>query len=374
MKKLQMVDLQNQYQNIKPQIDEAINKVLSSSLYINGEIVDNFKENLANYLNVKTVIPCANGTDAIMASIMSLDLEPGSEIITSDFSFIAAVEMIKLLGFKPVLVDVEEDSFNINADIIEKKISKKTKCIISVNIFGQSCNIEKIMEIAKKHNLYVIEDNAQSIGAEFTFNNNHNQKAGTIGHIGTTSFFPSKNLGCFGDGGAIFTNDNILADRIAKITNHGMKTRYHYDMVGINSRLDALQAAVLNVKLKYLDEYNQKRNQAAKTYNKYLSGIDKIITPYEYPKSSHIYHQYTLKVNSKIRDDLKKYLDEKSIPTMIYYPIPLHKHKPYASDINNADELIVSKKLSKSVISLPIHTEMDEEQIKYICENIINFL
>jgi len=373
MKPIRMVDLLGQYHKIKSEIDHAIMDVVEQTAFINGSYVSDFSENLENYLNVKHVIPCANGTDALQIAMMALDLQPDDEVITAPFTFIATAEVISLLKLKPVFVDVDYHTFNINTDLIEKAITNKTKAILPVHLFGQSANMEEIMNISKKYNLYVIEDNCQAIGADFKFSNGKTQKAGTIGHVGCTSFFPSKNLGCFGDGGAIFTNDDQLADKMKMIVNHGMKIRYYHDIIGVNSRLDTIQAAVLNVKLKYLDDYIHSRQNAAAFYNEHLSNHPNIETPHVSEFSTHVYHQYTLKINNADRNELQKYLANNNIPAMIYYPVPLHLQKAFHNSDFTSGMYPVSEQLCEIVLSLPMHTELDEEQLSYICRTILNY-
>ncbi|WP_100613326.1 DegT/DnrJ/EryC1/StrS family aminotransferase [Confluentibacter citreus] len=382
MKKIQMVDLKGQYAQIKDVVNSSIQEVIETTTFINGPKVHEFQKNLEQYLNVKHVIPCANGTDALQIAMMGLGLKPGDEVITADFTFAATVEVIALLQLTPVLVDVNEDDFNINIDAIKKAISPKTKAIVPVHLFGQCANMEAIMEISKAHNLYVIEDNAQAIGANYTYKSGKKVKAGTIGHVGATSFFPSKNLGCYGDGGAIFTNDDNLAHTLRGIVNHGMYERYHHDVVGVNSRLDSIQAAVLDAKLPYLNDYNKARQNAARKYNNAFEGIDAVVTPKVTIGCSaicdtcdcHVFHQYTLQLKGIDRDALVKHLNEKSIPCGVYYPIPLHNQKAYADSRYNESDFPVTNRLVKEVISLPMHTELDDEQIEYITSTIINFI
>lgn len=373
MNKIQMVDLKNQYQKIKSEVDSSIQSVIDSTAFIKGGIVDEFANNLANFLSVKHVIPCGNGTDALQIAIMSLGLKPSDEIICPSFTFIASAEVIGLLGFRPVFVDVDKDSFNVTAKNIEKAISVKTKAIIPVHLFGQAAPMEEILAIAKKYDLHVIEDTAQAIGADYTFSNGEKKKLGTIGTIGCTSFFPSKNLGCFGDGGAIFTNDDVLAEKMKMIANHGMKVRYHHEVLGVNSRLDSIQAAILNVKLKHLEEYQAARYKAAQVYTEGLKCIEEIETPVEVPYSTHVYHQYTLKIKNGLRDKLKDFLAENNIPAMVYYPIPLHLQKAFLQIARQGDELKVSEELSECVLSLPMHTELDEMQQSYMISKIKEF-
>lgn len=370
-----MVDLKGQYVKIKDVVDASIAEVLDNTAYINGPKVHEFQKNLETYLGVKHVIPCANGTDALQIAMMGLGLKPGDEVITADFTFAATVEVIALLQLTPVLVDVDPKSFNIDIDAIQKAITPKTKAIVPVHLFGQCANMEAIMEIAKAHNLYVIEDNAQAIGATYTYSNGKKEKVGTIGHVASTSFFPSKNLGCYGDGGAIFTNDDDLAHTIRGIVNHGMYERYHHDVVGVNSRLDSIQAAVLDAKLKQLDVYNSARIKAANAYDKAFENHQNIITPFrEGTQDNHVFHQYTLKVKNVDRDALAKHLNEQGIPCGVYYPIPLHLQKAYADSRYNEADFTVTNQLVKEVISLPMHTELDEEQITFITSTVINFV
>ena len=375
MKKIQMVDLKGQYEPLKEQIQKSFNQVLESTAFINGPQVHSFQKELEDYLGVKHVIPCANGTDALQIAMMGLGLKPGDEVITADFTFAATVEVIALLGSVPVLVDVEKDTFNIDIEAIKKAITPKTKAIVPVHLYGRPANMEAILEIAKEHNLFIIEDNAQAIGADYTFKNGKKQKLGTIGNVGATSFFPSKNLGCYGDGGAIFTNDDELAHILRGIVNHGMYIRYHHDVVGVNSRLDTLQACVLSAKLPHLDTYNQKRRAAAKKYSEKLQQNPNIIVP-EIPEgeTSHIFHQYTIRIINGKRDALAEYLTEKGVPFGIYYPIPLHSQKAYADERYNDKDFPVTNQLVKEVISLPMHTELDDEQIDFITKLIIDFV
>jgi dTDP-4-amino-4,6-dideoxygalactose transaminase len=374
MRKLQMVDLKTQYEFIKDEVDSSVLEIFKNGTFINGPSVKKFQSDLENYLEVKHVIPCANGTDALQIALMSLNLQPGDEIITSDFTFAATVEVIALLRLKPVLVDIEEDTFNINCDEIKKAITKKTKAIIPVHLFGQVENMDKVMEIAKSNNLFVIEDNAQGIGSNYFSSNNTIQKSGTIGDIGTTSFFPSKNLGCYGDGGAIFTNNDDLAHTIRGIVNHGMYVRYHHDVVGVNSRLDSVQAAILSVKLPLLDFYNERRKEASLLYSKELNQSKNLLIPFaKYNCQSHVFHQYTLRVLSGNRDELSKFLNDNNITHGIYYPIPLHKQKAYANASYDEENFKISNMMSKQVISLPMHSELDRDQIKFICNKVNEF-
>lgn len=373
MRKIQMVDLHSQYEKIKSEIDEAMSDVIKSTAFIKGAKVGEFANELASYLDVKHVIPCGNGTDALQIAIMSLGLKPSDEIICPDFTFIASAEVIGLLGYRPVFVDVDYDSFNVTAKNIEQAISIKTKAIIPVHLFGQAAPMEAILEIAKKYDLYIIEDTAQAIGADYIFSDERKQKLGTIGTIGCTSFFPSKNLGCYGDGGALFTNDDELAERLKMIANHGMKERYHHDILGVNSRLDTIQAAILSIKLKYLDQYEQARQQAAKRYDEAFEGIDDLLIPKKETFSTHVYHQYTLKVKGGKRDELKTFLEQNDIPAMIYYPVPLHKQKAFLPIARQGGTLNISETLAEQVLSLPMHTELDEEQQTYIINKVREF-
>ena len=370
MKKLQMVDLQTQYEFIKDQVDSSVLEIFKRGTFINGPSVKEFQTELEEYLKVKHVIPCANGTDALQIALMSLDLKPGDEIITSDFTFAATVEVIALLRLKPVLVDIDEDTFNIDCDEIIKAITPKTKAIIPVHLFGQVANMNKVMEIAKANNLFVVEDNAQAIGATY----NSNKKSGTIGDLGTTSFFPSKNLGCYGDGGAIFTNNDDLAHTIRGIVNHGMYKRYHHDVVGVNSRLDSVQAAVLKAKLPLLNFYNERRKEASILYSKNFKNNKNLITPIVKEScQSHVFHQYTLRVLNGKRDELSEFLNDNKIPHGIYYPIPLHRQKAYTDERYKKEDFKTSIMMSKQVISLPMHSELDEEQINFISQKVNQF-
>lgn len=369
VKEIRMVDLATQYQRIKTEVDAAIAEVLTSTQFIKGPQVKKFEDNLANYLGAKHVIGCANGTDALQIAMMALDLHPGDEVITTSFTFLATVEVIALLKLKPVLVDVTPDTFTMDIDSLKKAITPKTKAIVPVHLFGQCADMERIMEIAKQHHLYVIEDNAQAIGADYTFANGSKRKAGVIGHIGTTSFFPSKNLGCYGDGGAMFTNDDALAERIRMVANHGQSKQYVHDIVGVNSRLDTIQAAVLDVKLKYLDEYAAKRLAVANAYDAAFTNVDGVTTPARAQNSTHVFHQYTLQLNGLDRDVVRQKLQEKGVPSMIYYPIPVHKQKAYFDSMYTNEMFSVTNKLCETVLSLPIHTEMDSVQQDYIIES-----
>ncbi|MGB3608451.1 DegT/DnrJ/EryC1/StrS family aminotransferase [Psychroserpens sp.] len=382
MKKIQMVDLKGQYSKIKAEVDDSVLEVLDSTAYINGPKVHEFQKNLESYLSVKHVIPCANGTDALQIAMMGLGLKPGDEVITADFTFAATVEVIALLQLTPVLVDVDPITFNIDIDAIKKAITPKTKAIVPVHLFGMCANMDDIMEIAKSNDLYVIEDNAQAIGSTFTYSDGQKAKAGTIGHVASTSFFPSKNLGCYGDGGAIFTNDDDLAHTIRGIVNHGMYERYHHDVVGVNSRLDSVQAAILDIKLKKLDHYNLARQNAARAYNRAFSKHENIVIPSGKTACSgicdqcdcHVFHQYTLRVLNTDRDALVKHLNDNGIPCGVYYPIPLHRQKAYLDTRYNEADFTVTNQLVKEVISLPMHTELDDEQIEFITSTVIKFL
>ena len=378
-----MVDLKGQYEEIKETVNTSIQEVLNTTAYINGPYVKQFQAELENYLGVKHVIPCANGTDALQIAMMGLGLEQGDEVITADFTFAATVEVIALLKLTPVLVDVEPDTFNIDPKAIEKAITPKTKAIVPVHLFGQAANMDAILEIAKKHNLFVIEDNAQGIGATYTFNNGEKKKTGNLGHVASTSFFPSKNLGCYGDGGAIFTNDDQLAHTIRGIVNHGMYERYHHDVVGVNSRLDSIQAAVLLAKLPKLDQYNQARRSAAQKYTAAFAEMKTIETPVTHTSCNgicdtcdcHVFHQYTLKIKGGVdRDALVQHLNNNDIPCGVYYPIPLHSQKAYVDSRYNETGFPVTNQLVKEVISLPMHTELDNEQIDFITKTVIDFV
>jgi dTDP-4-amino-4,6-dideoxygalactose transaminase len=374
MKKIQMVDLRSQYLNIKPEIDKGIQEVIDSCAFINGPAVKNFQESLEKYLGIKHVIPCANGTDALQVSMMALGLKPGDEVITTSFTFIATAEVIALLKLTPVLVDVDPGTFNIDLKAIEKAITTKTKALVPVHLFGQCAPMEEIMALAKKHNLFVIEDNCQAIGSDYIFNDGSHKKAGTIGHVGCTSFFPSKNLGCYGDGGAIFTNDDELAKQLRVIVNHGMVVRYYHDVIGVNSRLDSIQAAILNAKLVHLDEYAAKRRAAADVYDTAFSNNPKLTTPVRYKKSTHVFHQYTLVTHNVDRKGLIEYLNSKEIPAMIYYPVPLHLQKAYLDPRYKPGDFPVTEALSESVFSLPMHTELDDEQLNHIVNSVLEFV
>ena len=374
MRPLQMVDLKQQYLKMKTEVDESILKVLDSSVFIGGKEVNDFGNSLASYLGAKYVIPCANGTDALQICLMALELQPGDEVITPSFTYVATAEVVALLGLKAVFADVLPDTFCMDPSSLEKLITPKTKAIIPVHLYGQAAPMEEILAIAGAHNIPVIEDNAQAIGADYTFSDGTKKKTGTMGLMGTTSFFPSKNLGCYGDGGAIITDNEALADRLKMIANHGQKVRYYHEMVGCNSRLDAIQAAILNIKLKKLDDYNSARRAAAGYYDHAFAASDKITTPFVAATNSHVYHQYTLKLEGADRDALRDDLEKKGIPSMLYYPVPVHRQKMFGtSGISNLN-LPVTDWLTGRVISLPMHTELDEEQLNYITTNVLDFV
>ena len=372
MKKIQMVDLQSQYYKIKSDVDNAVLNVLDSAAFINGPEVKSFQTELETYLDVKHVIPCANGTDALQIALMALDLKEGDEVITADFTFAATVEVIHLLKLKSVLVDVDYDTFTMDIDKLKAAITPNTKAIIPVHLFGQCANMEEILKVAKAHDLHVIEDNAQAIGADFTFSDGTVKKSGTMGILGTTSFFPSKNLGCYGDGGAIFTNDDELAHKIRGVVNHGMYERYYHDEVGVNSRLDSIQATVLRKKLPLLDTYNEARRKAADYYDEAFAGNPNILTPKRAENSTHVFHQYTLRILNGKRNELQAFLAEKEIPAMIYYPVALRKQKAYFQESDPKD-FVNTDQLLDQVISLPMHTELDDEQLKYITDAVLEF-
>jgi UDP-2-acetamido-2-deoxy-ribo-hexuluronate aminotransferase len=374
MRPIQMVDLKTQYHKIKNEIDAAIIEVLESSAFINGKPVQQFTDALAGYLDVKHVIPCANGTDALQIALMALDLQPGDEVITPSFTFIATTEVVALLKLKPMFVDVDAKTFCIDANELRNVITSKTKAIVPVHLYGQAANMEEIMKIAAEHKLFVIEDNAQAIGCDYFFNDGRKKKTGTIGTIGTISFFPSKNLGAYGDGGAICTNDDVLASKLKMIANHGQSKRYYHDIVGCNSRLDTLQAAVLNIKLKKLDEYIAARIKVADHYDKAFAENSHIITPHRASYSNHVFHQYTLILEGVDRNRLNEFLASKNIPSMIYYPVPGHRQKMFAAFNANEYHLPVTDWLTERVISLPIHTELDEEQLSYITQSVLEYI
>jgi UDP-2-acetamido-2-deoxy-ribo-hexuluronate aminotransferase len=373
MRDIQMVDLKIQYEHIQSEIDKAIRSVLNSTAFIKGHEVTIFEEELQNYLGIKHVISCANGTDALQIAMMALGLKPGDEVITTNFTFIATVEVVALLGLNLVIVEPEESSFNISPEAILKAITSKTKAIVPVHLFGQCANMEEIMKIANDNNLFVIEDAAQATGADYIYGDGTLKKAGTIGHIGTTSFFPSKNLGCYGDGGALFTNDDDLAKKLRSIANHGMKTRYYHDDIGVNSRLDTIQAGILSVKLKYLDSYNAARKAVASLYDEAFSGCNYIKVPERMSYSSHIFHQYTIRLKNGRRQELKEFLETKKIPSMFYYPVPLHMQKAYSNLGYKEGDFPVTEMLCREVISLPMYPELNQEQLDYITTNILNF-
>lgn len=373
MKKIQMVDLAAQYELIQSEIDNAVLNVIKSTAFINGPEVKTFQAQLEQYLNVSHVIPCANGTDALQIAMMALDLKPGDEVITASFTYVATAEVIALLGLTPVLVDVYPDTFNINIEQVKSAITTKTKAIVPVHLFGQCADMEPLLELAQTHNLYVIEDTAQAIGADYTFSDGTVKKAGTMGHIGATSFFPSKNLGCYGDGGAIFTQDDQLAKQMRMVVNHGQSVQYYHDVVGVNSRLDSIQAAILRVKLGHLDRYNQSRSAAAAYYSDKLKSCSDVVTPVISSNSTHVFHQYTLQLADGLdREKIRAIMAEKGVPAMIYYPVPLHFQKAYKSDRYKAGDFEVTEKLCKSVISLPMHSELDSSTQDYIIENLLN--
>lgn len=370
---IQMVDLLSQHQKIQTELDSAVLKVAHSGAYINGPEVKIFSQELKTFLDVEHVIPCANGTDALQIALMSLDLKSGDEVITPAFTYIATAEVISLLGLTPVLVDVEPDYFGLDIRQVESAITSRTKAIIPVHLYGQAANMERLKSIALKYELAIIEDSAQSMGATYNFSDGRTEMLGTIGTIGCTSFFPSKNLGCMGDGGALFTNDRVLAERIKMISNHGQKIKYQHDVIGCNSRLDTIQAAILSVKLNYLEEYNSSRQRAAYFYDQGLGNLSTLQIPKRRKDSSHVYHQYTLRVLDGSRDSLAKFLNDKGIPSMIYYPFPLHFQKAFKSDKYPIGSLPVSEKLSSQVLSLPMHSELDEQIQVYIVETIKEF-
>ncbi|MFL2622427.1 MAG: DegT/DnrJ/EryC1/StrS family aminotransferase [Candidatus Marisimplicoccus sp.] len=374
MKKINMVDLNGQYRKIRWQVNREIKKVINTSSFVNGPIVKEFQNNLQEYLGVKHVIPCANGTDALQIALMALDLKRGDEVITTNFSFASTIEVILLLGLKPVVIDIDPRTFNINPDLIQDKISNKTKAIIPVHLFGQSCRMEEILEISNKNNIQVIEDNAQALGSKYKFSNSQKQMSGTIGDVATTSFYPTKNLGCYGDGGAILTNSDNLAYKMRGIVNHGMYERYYHDEIGVNSRLDSIQAAILNVKLKYLDKYNKKRQEAAQLYNLAFKNIEQIEVPFiESDSDSHVYHQYTLKIKNGKRDELIDYLSKNNIPFGVFYPLGFHEQKAYKQEFFSDIDFPVTNIVKNQVISLPMHTELTKRQINFISNTLISF-
>jgi len=373
-KKIQMVDLKGQYQKIKTEVDAAIQEVINSTAFINGPAVKEFQADLEQYLHVKHVIPCANGTDALQIAMMALGLQRGDEVITASHTYIATAEVIGLLGLTPVLVEVHADTFCIDVAAIEKAITPKTKAIVPVHLYGQCADMEPILALAQKHNLFVIEDVAQAIGADYTFSNGATHKAGTMGTVGCTSFFPSKNLGCYGDGGAIYTNDTTLAEKLKMIAHHGQSVQYVHDMVGVNSRLDTIQAAVLKIKLKHLDEYAAARNKAAAYYDKAFANHPKIKIPARAKNSTHVFHQYTIQLVGADRNKIKEQLAAKDIPSMIYYPIPVHRQKAYQSDKNKSENFPITEHLNTCVLSLPMHTELDEDTLNYISSSLLEFV
>lgn len=372
MEKIQMVDVRTQYQNIKAEVDKGIQEVIDSCAFINGPAVHSFGTALAAYLNAKMVIPVANGTDALQIAMMALGLKPGDEVIVPAFTYVATAEVIALLGLTPVMIDVDSDSFNITADLVEAAVTQKTRAVVPVNLYGQNAELEAIRELADKHGFYVIEDNAQAIGSDYKMKDGSVRKAGTIGHIGSTSFYPSKNLGAYGDGGALYTNDLQLGKEMKKVANHGQSVKYVHDVIGCNSRLDSIQAAILEVKLKHLDQYAAARLSVADYYDKALSIVEQLSIPKRMAYSSHVFHQYTLKVLDGSRDELKKYLAEQGVPSMVYYPIPLYKQEAFRQ-FTNVEFLPVTETLCQQVISLPIHTEMPLEQMEYIVSKVKSF-
>jgi len=373
MREIQMVDLKAQYEKIGPEIDNAIKSVLESTAFIKGPDVKLFEEELQEYMGVKHVVSCANGTDALYLAMMVLGLKPGDEVITTNFTFVATVEVVMLLGLKLVIVDPDSENFNISVEAIKNAITPRTKVIVPVHLFGQCADMESIMKLAHRHNIFVIEDAAQATGTDYYFRDGRVRKAGTIGHIGATSFFPSKNLGCFGDGGSIFTNDDVYAKKLRSIANHGMKVRYHYDDIGVNSRLDTIQAAILRVKLKHLTRFNEARRAVADLYDKAFEGCYSLSVPKRVSYSSHIFHQYTIRIKNGRRDELKKYLESKNIPSMVYYPGPLHMQEAYRSLGYTVNDFPVTTELCKEVLSLPMHPEMEQDQLDYIIFNILRF-
>jgi len=373
MMQIEMVDLKGQYNEIKTEIDQAVISCIASTSYINGPAVKKFQLNLEHYLGIKHVIPCANGTDSLQIAMMALDLKPGDEVICPAFTYVATAEVIGLLGLTPVMVDVDPQTFNITAKDVEKAITPKTKAIVPVHLYGQSCDMEPIMILAQKHRLFIIEDNAQAIGADYTFSDGRVAKTGTIGHIGSTSFFPSKNLGCYGDGGALMTNDDELAKKMRLIANHGQEKKYYHKVLGCNSRLDTIQAAILNIKLNHLDKYSQSRNQMASFYDQALASIAALQIPQRQEGSTHVFHQYTLKVKNGKRNELQKYLADNGIPSMIYYPLPLYKQEAFQQFVSDDFKLPIAEELCDQVLSLPIHTEMNIDKMNFICSSVQSF-
>jgi UDP-2-acetamido-2-deoxy-ribo-hexuluronate aminotransferase len=374
MKKIQMVDLQSQYRKIKPEIDSAIQRIIDSTVFVKGPEVKDFERELAQYLGAGHAIACANGTDALQVALMALNLKPGDEVITPDFTFIATVEVIALMGLKPVIVDVNPGDFNLCIESLKKAITQRTRAILPVHLFGQCADMEPILALARDHNLHVIEDNAQAIGSDYLFSNGKVKRAGTMGEIGCTSFFPSKNLGCYGDGGALITGSDEMAERLATLINHGMKVRYYHEMVGVNSRLDTLQAAILRVKLRYLDTFIRARQKAADYYDNAFKSTDGIVIPERSGNSTHVFHQYTIRVNGISRDRLKEYLESKNIPAMIYYPVPLHRQQAFKYLGLEDKDFPVTEELCRTVLSLPMHTELDDEQLEYIVTAVRDFI
>ena len=374
MTPIQMVDLQRQYRKIKPEIDAAIQAVIDSAAFVKGAQVEQFARHLEAYTGAKHVIPVANGTEALQIALMALGLKPGDEVITPTFTFIATAEVVALLGLTPVVVDVDWGTMNMSVEAVRKAITKKTKAIVPVHLFGQCADIEPLLALAREHNLYVVEDSAQAIGARYTFSDGHTAQAGTMGNIGCTSFFPSKNLGCYGDGGAIFTNDDELAQKIRVIANHGMTIRYHHDLIGVNSRLDTIQAAILDTKLPHLDDYIAARQRAADYYDRAFAGCDKILVPERSKNSTHVFHQYTLRIVGADRDALREALTQAGAPAMIYYPIPLHLQKAYQDPRYKQGDFPIAERLASCVLSLPMHTELDDEQLAFITEQVLNNL
>lgn len=374
MSDIRMVDLEGQYQHIKQEVDEAVLKVIASTAFINGPEVQSFAKELEDYLGVKHVIPCANGTDALQIAMMALDLKPGDEIITSNFTFIATVEVIALLGLTPVIVDVDPATFNIDPDAVRKAITPKTKAIVPVHLFGQCADMESLLAIAEEHGLYLLEDTAQAISSDYRFSDGRSVKAGTMGHFGATSFFPSKNLGCYGDGGALYTNDDALADKARQVANHGMKVRYYHDCVGVNSRLDSIQAAILRIKLRHLDAYCDARRRAADFYDAAFAGLEGIATPFRAPYTTHTFHQYTLKLDGIDRAGMQKHLADKGIPAMVYYPVPLHLQEAFKHLAYKKGDFPVTERLCEQVMSLPMHTELTDEQLRHICDAVSSYV
>ncbi len=373
MEKIRMVDLHGQYLRHKEEIDNAIQEVIDTTAFIKGPDVQHFQDELSTYMGTSHCIACGNGTDALQIAMMALDLQPGDEVITTPFTFIATIEVISLLKLKPVLVDVDPDTFNIDPAGLEQALSKKTKAVVPVHLFGQAADMNRILDFAKRNGLFVIEDNAQAIGADYRLSDGSTRKAGTLGTIGCTSFFPSKNLGAYGDGGALFTDDDRLSEKIGAMVNHGMKKKYHYEYVGVNSRLDTMQAAILRTKLRHLDEYNTARQKVAAAYDKAFAAINELQIPARNPDSEHIFHQYTLTVKKELRDQLKAHLQEQGVPSMIYYPVPLHLQKAYSDLGYREGDFPITESLCKKVLSLPVHTEMKDDQLEHIIASVDNF-